>query len=46
MYSKKAMLQLARITFASGALLNFKCPYQAKVMNTFESVSSPIGRKR
>src|SRR5690606_20729172 len=39
-YSKKAIPQLARITTTSGVVLNFRCPYQAKVMNRFEAVSN------
>lgn len=35
-YSKNAIDQLARMTLGSGAPLNFRCPYQAKVMKTFE----------
>jgi hypothetical protein len=31
------------ITSGSGLLLNFKCPYQAKVMKTFEQNSIRIG---
>src|SRR5882672_10078740 len=45
-YSKKAMPQLARITSNSGLFLNFKCPYQAKVMKTFEQIRSTIGSQR
>src|SRR5262249_11903526 len=35
--------QLTRITVQSGTSLNFRCPYQAKVMNTLEQSSSAIG---
>ncbi len=42
-YSKKAMPQLARMTVISGADLNFKCPYHAKVIKTFEAVKSKTG---
>lgn len=37
------MPQLAKITIQMGLVLNFRCPYQAKVMNTFEARSSRIG---
>src|ERR1041385_7517779 len=45
-YSKKAMPQLARMTTASGALLYFKCPYQATVMKMFEQASRTMGSQR
>src|ERR1700730_5624579 len=38
-YSKKAMPQLARMTFQSASLRYFRWPYQAKVMKIFEMVS-------
>ena len=37
-YSKKAIPQLIIITFQSGESLNFKWPYQAKVINVFEMI--------
>src|SRR5450432_3514314 len=43
-YSKKAMPQLARITFQSASLRYFRCPYHAKVMKIFETVSRRIVR--
>src|SRR6266704_2098623 len=43
-YSKKAMPQLAKITFHSASLRNFRCPYHATVMKTFEMVSRRIVR--
>src|SRR5579862_6076930 len=42
-YSKKAMPQLTGMTSHSDALGNLSCPYQAKVMNTFEKHSRIIG---
>ena len=42
-YSKNAMPQLIGITIHSDVPGNLSCPYQAKVMNTFESSSSAIG---
>src|SRR3954453_7772097 len=39
----KAMAQLIRMTIQSGTSLNFKWPYQAKVMNTLEHSSKAIG---
>jgi len=41
-YSKKAIPQLINITSRKAEVLNFKCPYQAKVMNMLESKSKPI----
>src|SRR5882762_2649062 len=41
-YSNNAMPQLARITIQSGLSLNFKWPYHARFMNTFEIVSRMI----
>ncbi|GAB1379157.1 hypothetical protein MASR1M49_20030 [Pararhodobacter aggregans] len=41
-YSKKAMPQLIRMTVISGALRYFRCPYQAKVMKTFEASSNKM----
>src|SRR5436305_7355222 len=42
-YSKKAMPQLAMTTSGSGLPLNFRWPYQAKVMKTLEANSIRIG---
>src|SRR3954462_8293651 len=42
-YSTNAMPQLTITTSQSGLSVNFRCPYQAKVMNTFEIRSSPMG---
>ena len=42
-YSRKAMPQLTRTAPQSGAALNLRCPYQAKVMNTFEATGRAIG---
>ena len=39
----KAMPQLAMITNHSGRSVYFRCPYQAKVMKTFEQSSRTIG---
>src|SRR5690348_15534985 len=39
----KAMPQLAKITIHSGRWVNFRCPYQAKVMKTLEHSSRTIG---
>ncbi|MDT4881238.1 hypothetical protein FQZ97_1170750 [compost metagenome] len=33
-----------KITVTNGVLVNFKCPYQAKVMKTLEPIKSRIGR--
>lgn len=47
-YSNKAMAQLNSITPQSGRFLscstplNFKCPYQARVINTFDIISKPM----
>src|SRR5260370_32925150 len=41
-YSKKAMPQLARITFHNASLRYFRWPYQANVIKMFEMVSSKI----
>ena len=35
-YSRRAMLQLARIAIHRGEFRYFKWPYQAKVIKTFE----------
>src|ERR1700688_3812911 len=43
-YSKKAMPQLARMTFQSASLRYFRWPYQAKVIKIFEMVSRRIVR--
>src|ERR1039457_2114139 len=40
------MPQLTRMTMKSGLFLNFKCPYHANVMKTFEKVSSTMGSQR
>jgi hypothetical protein len=42
-YSGRAISQLAAITIHSGEVLNLRCPYQAKVMNTLLAISSRIG---
>jgi hypothetical protein len=42
-YSTKAIPQLTNITVTSGTDLNFRCPYQATVMNRFEQASRMIG---
>jgi hypothetical protein len=42
-YSTKAMPQLATTTSHSGLSVNFKCPYQANVMKTFEISSRTMG---
>ncbi|MDT4877020.1 hypothetical protein FQZ97_1125110 [compost metagenome] len=42
-YSKNAMPQLIITTTHSDAAGNLRCPYQAKVMKTFEAINSPIG---
>src|ERR1700682_3767099 len=39
-YSKKAIPQLARITFQSASVRNFRWPYHAKVMKMLEMVSN------
>jgi hypothetical protein len=47
-YSNKAILQLNKITPAKLRpenqvyCLNFKCPYQAMVMNTFDTIKSAM----
>ena len=41
-YSAKAISQLTRITFHIADCLNFKWPYHAKVIKTFEIVSRMI----
>lgn len=43
-YSKKAIPQLTRITIQRADDLNFRCPYQANVINTFEIVNIRIGK--
>src|SRR5690242_5514176 len=45
-YSKNAMPQLARMTRNNGLFLNFKCPYHANVMKTFEQDNSAMGNQR
>src|SRR5207247_11428862 len=45
-YSKNAMTQLTMMACQRGAALNLKCPYHAKVMNTFEQVSKTTGSQR
>jgi hypothetical protein len=42
-YSTKAMPQLASTTVGSGLSLNFRWPYQAKVMKTLDANSIRIG---
>ena len=49
LYSKKATAQLKAITPINGSAANqlnscfiFKCPYHAKVMNTFEKINKTI----
>jgi len=42
-YSTKAIAQLATIARKIGADLNFRCPYYAIVMKTFEKRSSTTG---
>jgi hypothetical protein len=37
------MPQLAKITIQSGLVLNFRCPYHAKVMKTFDASRSKTG---
>src|SRR5262252_8470655 len=37
-YSTEAISQLTTIAFHSGDSRNFRCPYQANVINTFEIV--------
>src|SRR5690606_14234672 len=44
-YSKNAMPQLTRMAITSGALLYFRCPYQAKVMNTLLASSNSTGTR-
>src|SRR6266478_7735323 len=41
-YSKKAMPQLARITFHNASLRYLRWPYQANVIKMFEMVSRKI----
>lgn len=43
-YSMSAVPQLARIASNSGAALNFRCSYQASVMNRCEIDNNTIGR--
>jgi hypothetical protein len=45
-YSKKAIPQLARITFQRASLRYLRWPYQAKVMKIFEIVRRRIVRTR
>jgi len=40
------MPQLATMTINSGLLLNFKWPYHANVMKTFEQMSKITGNQR
>lgn len=42
---ENAIPQLATTASHSGALLNFRCPYQANIINTFERTSSTIGSR-
>ena len=44
-YSKKAMPQLIRTTIHSGLAPNFRWPYQAKVMKTFDRASMTMGAR-
>ena len=44
-YSMNAMPQLTRMTPQSGVSLNFRWPYHAKVMKTFEQISSTMGSR-
>ena len=46
MYSNGAMPQLTAIAVVSGALLYFRCPYQAKVMKMLENSSRTMGAMR
>ena len=39
-----AIPQLVRMASANGRVLNLRCPYQAKVMKTFDRISRPIVR--
>src|SRR5688572_2119213 len=41
-YPRNAIPQLTRIVSTSGAVLCFRCPYQAKVMKTLEMSNSVI----
>lgn len=41
-YSKNAIPQLIRMTRSKGAALNFRCPYQAKVMKIFDISNKPM----
>lgn len=43
-YSKNAIAQLATMTIHSGADLNFKCPYHANVIKTFEATRRRTGK--
>src|SRR5882724_333897 len=45
-YSKKAIPQLTKITFHKASLRYFKCPYQANVMKTLETVNRRMVRTR
>src|SRR5690349_3526671 len=42
-YSKNAMPQLTITAIQSAVVLNFRCPYQAKVMKTFDATSISTG---
>src|SRR5262245_44874751 len=44
-YSRKAIPQLASTTIQSGELLKLRCPYQAKVMKTLETMRRKMGSK-
>ena len=44
-YSKNAIPQLIKIISQSAPDLNFKCPYQANVINILDNVSKIIGTK-
>ena len=45
-YSKNAIPQLARMTLGRAVSRYFRCPYQAKVMNTLDSTSRNGGSRR
>ena len=44
-YSKNAMPHAANTTSQIGRSVNFRWPYQAIVMNTFEPISSRTGSR-
>lgn len=43
-YSNEAIPQLMRMAFYIGILVFFKCPYDANVIKTLESINKPIVR--